>query len=136
MLLTSPVGAASPVLAEALSAAVGAALVLDAELGIALSTKEATALLGFPIPLGASATKVLCKSSPKRVLAQALADGLAIQAMIPHPTDGAKRALKIRALPLGAADKPTGWLLLLDEAAAQSDESVLFHGMWTQTPSM
>jgi len=134
--LASAVGAVSPVLAEALSAAVGAALVLDAELRIALGTKEATALLGFPIPLGVSATKVLCKNSPKRALAQALADGRAIQAMIPHPSDKAKRALKIRALPLGAVDSPTGWLLLLDEAAAQTDEPVLFHGMWTQTPSM
>ncbi len=135
-MLASAVGAVSPVLAEALSAAVGAALVLDAQLYIALGTKEATALLGFPIPLGVSATKVLCKNSPKRALAQALADGRAIQAMIPHPTDHARRALKIRALPLGPVDRPTGWLLLLDEAAAQTDEPVLFHGMWTQTPSM
>ena len=128
--------AGSPVLAEALSAAVGAALVLDAELCIALATKEAVALLGFPIPLTVSATKVLCKNSPKRALAQALADGRAIQAMIPHPAEKSKRTLKIRALPLGPAGKPTGWLLLLDEAAAQTDQPVLFHGMWTQTPRM
>jgi transcriptional regulator with PAS, ATPase and Fis domain len=110
--------------------------VLDAELCVALATTEAVALLGFPIPLAVSATKVLCKSSPKRVLAQALADGRAIQAVIPHPSEKSKRTLKIRALPLGPGNKPSGWLLLLDEAAAQSDEPVLFHGMWTQTPGM
>lgn len=125
-----------PLLADALSAAVGAALVLDPELHIALGTRETTALLGFEAPVGESATKVLCKNSPKRALAQALAEGKPVQALVPHPSESSGRMLKIRSLPLGPTRKPTGFLLLLDEAGAQSNEPVLFHGMWSQTPRM
>jgi transcriptional regulator with PAS, ATPase and Fis domain len=119
-----------------MSAAVGAALVLDAELRVELITKEARDLLGFDVAVGASSLKVLCKRSPKRALSQALADGRAIQVVIPHPLPSANRTLQVRALPLRPAGATTGWLLLLDEAAPQSDEPELFQGMWTQSPRM
>jgi len=124
-------------LGAALSASVGAALVLDPELRIAWVTDEARELLGFEVPVAAPAIQVLCKKSPKRPLAQALSEGRSVQAMIPHPSDAtAHRMLKVRALPLGSTRKPTGFLLLLDEAGAHTDEPVLFHGIWSHTPAM
>ncbi len=124
-----------PLLAEALSAAVGASVVVDDRLHIVLGSKEAAALLGFPVPIGASATKVLCRSSPKRALADALVEGRAIQAVIPHPVEPT-RTLQVRALPLGSAGGLSGWLLLLDDVGSRTDAPVSFHGMWTQSPRM
>lgn len=56
-----------------------AALLLDAELRIALSTEEASQLLGFELPLGVPAAKVLCGKSPQRPLALALSEGRAVR---------------------------------------------------------
>jgi transcriptional regulator with PAS, ATPase and Fis domain len=123
--------------ADALSASVGAALVLDAGLRIELATPEAEKLLGFQVPLGESAPKLLCGSAAKRPFAEALAEGRPVQALIPRPSrGGAPHMLKVRSLPVGRAGKPSGWLLLLDDAGAQAAEPVLFHGIWTQTPGM
>ena len=122
---------------SALSVSVGAALLLDAELRVVLATDEATELLGFEVPLGSSATKLLCKNSPKRPIAEALAAGRAVQAMIPHPSDDSRRRmLRVHSVPLGRQRMPTGWLLLLDETGPLSDEPVLFQGMWSQSPKM
>jgi transcriptional regulator with PAS, ATPase and Fis domain len=111
--------------------------VLDADLRVELATPEATELLGFDVPLGESAPKLLCGNAPKRPVAEALAEGRPVQALIPRPSrGGAPRMLRVRSLPLGRAGKRTGWLLFLDEAGTHSSEPVLFHGMWAQTPRM
>jgi transcriptional regulator with PAS, ATPase and Fis domain len=125
------------VVGRALSAAVGAALVLDAELRILLASDLAVALIGSPVPFGASAPDVLCGSSPKRVVARALAEGRAIEALVPHPSPSRRyRMLKVRSLPLRAGTRTEGWLLLLDEGHAPEQEPRLFHGMWTRSPAM
>jgi len=126
-----------PLLGAALSASLGAALLLDAELKIALATDEARALLGVEVKLGALAAKVLCGRSPERPVAEALAKGQPVEAVIEHPADGAAgRLLKVRAIPLGQDGRRLGWILLLDAAAAASVGPVCFHGMWSQSPKM
>jgi transcriptional regulator with PAS, ATPase and Fis domain len=126
-----------PLLAAALSTSVGAALLLDSTLHVVLATDEVSTLLGFEAPVGAPAARVLCANSPERPIALALAEGRALQAVIPHPAPGASgRMLKIRALPLTSHDTRVGWVLLLDEAGIQADGAVSFHGMWTQSPEM
>ncbi|MCC6559487.1 MAG: sigma 54-interacting transcriptional regulator [Polyangiaceae bacterium] len=116
----------------------GAALVLDADLRVLLSTAAAEELLGFDVPLGASAPKLLCGQAMKRPLAEALAEGRPVQAVIPRPRPGAESQLvRVRATPLGAAGARSGWLLFLQDAAgALADGEVLFHGMWTQDAGM
>jgi two-component system response regulator AtoC len=122
---------------SALSMSLGAALLLDSALRIALATAEARALLGFEVPLGAAAVKVLCANSPERPVALALSEGRPVQAVVAHPREqGSGRMLEIRALPLGSAKSPLGWLLLLDDAGAQATGQVSFHGMWTQSAKM
>jgi transcriptional regulator with PAS, ATPase and Fis domain len=124
-------------LGAALSASLGAALLLDAKLAIALATREAKALLGVELTLGALATKVLCAKSPDRPVAEALAKGQPVQAVIAHPADAAAgRLLKVRAIPLLEGEQRCGWLVLLDDAGAPSEGPLLFHGMWTQSPKM
>jgi len=126
-----------PLLGAALSASLGAALLLDAELKIALATSEARALLGVEVTLGSLAAKVLCTRSPERPVAEALAKGQPVQAVIAHPADGAAgRLLQVRAIPLVEGERRLGWLLLLDAAAAPSQGPVCFHGMWSQSPRM
>ena len=124
-------------LGAALSASLGAALLLDAELKIALATDEARALLGVDVALGALAAKVLCANSSERPVAEALAKGRAVQAVIAHPADGASgRLLEVRAIPLLAGEQRLGWLVLLDSAAAPREGAVCFHGLWSQSPKM
>jgi len=126
-----------PLLGAALSASVGAALLLDAELEIALVTAEAQALLGVEVTLGTLAAKVLCAQSPERPVAEALAQGRAVQAVIAHPAKGtAGRLLKVRAIPLLQGERRLGWLVLLDAAGALGEGPVCFHGMWSQSPRM
>ena len=117
----------------ALSEAVGAALVLDRELGVVLATPAAERLLG-PVKLGVAAPKLLCGDSAKRPVAEALVAGRAVRAVIPRPgAAGGERLLEVRALPLGSGE---GWLLLLDDAGAADAGAVLFHGMWAKSAGM
>jgi transcriptional regulator with PAS, ATPase and Fis domain len=126
-----------PLLGVALSASLGAALLLDAELKIALATDEARSLLGVEVTLGALAAKVLCAKSPERPVAEALAKGRAVQAVIAHPAEGITgRLLKVRAIPLLRGERRLGWLVLLDAAGAPGEGPVCFHGMWSQSPKM
>jgi transcriptional regulator with PAS, ATPase and Fis domain len=130
-------GDPGPLFADGLSAAVGAALLLDAELHIQLATPEAEALLGFDVPLGTTAPKLLCGNAPKRPFAEALVEGRSVTAIIPRPArGGGERMLKVRALPVGHDDKPSGWLLLLDDAGTHASEALLFHGMWARSARM
>lgn len=126
----------SNLVAAALSVTVGAAIVLDAELRVLLATEEAVALLGYDVPVGASAPKLLCGGAPKRPFAEALAEGRPARALLPQASKtGVDRVLEVRSLPLAHAGTK-GWLLLLDAAHAHTSEPVNFHGMWARTPRM
>src|SRR5262245_42495547 len=94
----------------------GAALVLDQDLRIVLATEAAETLLGFPVPTGETAPKVLCGHRAQRPVAEALATGRAVHASIPHPGRG-EGELTVRALPLGEPGEPGAWLLLLDQTS-------------------
>ncbi len=126
------------VVADAFGELGGALLILDAELRVVLATKQAESLLGFVVPLGQSAAKVLCGSKIKRPVAEALAAGTPITAVIPHPgSSDERRRIAVRSARIGGDDKPTGWLMMLHDAS-EIDEGgpVLFHGMWTQDSGM
>jgi transcriptional regulator with PAS, ATPase and Fis domain len=130
-------GARDP-LADALGEVAGAAIVLDPDLRVTAATPlvEVEALLGFPVPRGESAAKVLCGESVKRPIAEALAEGRPIDALIPRPKGDGDALVRVRALPLGGAER-SGWLLLLDDAGeADAEGPILFHGMWTQDAGM
>ncbi len=121
-------------LAEALA---GAALVLDEGLRIRAATPAAGELLGFEVPIGASAPKVLCGDAPKRPVAEALAAGRPIEASIARPTGpGETRYVRVRTRPLRAEGRPVGWLLLLEPGREAEAGPMLFHGLWTQDPRM
>ncbi|MBL8742937.1 MAG: hypothetical protein JNK04_17635, partial [Myxococcales bacterium] len=79
------------VVADALGAMGGAVLVLDRDLHVVLATKQAEELLGFRVPLGQSAAKVLCGSKTKRPVAEALVAGTPIATVIPHPGSSNER---------------------------------------------
>jgi transcriptional regulator with PAS, ATPase and Fis domain len=122
---------------DALGEVAGAAIVLDTELRVAVATSLAEKLLGFPVLFGESAAKLLCGESVKRPLAEALAAGQPVEALIPRPMQSGDGLVRVRALPLGAPGQRTGWLLLLDAAGeAGGDGPVLFHGIWTQDAAM
>ncbi|MCC6998906.1 MAG: sigma 54-interacting transcriptional regulator [Deltaproteobacteria bacterium] len=120
-------------------------MVLDAELRVVAATSAAEALLGGALPLGVSAPKLLCGEAVERPMAEALAAGRAVTTTIPRPlAGGGDRVVRVRTVPLpgtstGAGARPTGWILLLDEAWASADSAdapVLFQGMWTRDPAM
>jgi transcriptional regulator with PAS, ATPase and Fis domain len=118
------------------AAAGGAALVLDREQRVRGVTPSAIALLGFPVPLGAAAAKLLCGDAPKRPVAEALAEGRAIEAQIPDAL-GRPRQIRVRTVPLRNNSRVLGALVLLSEGDALGDSGpLLFHGMWTQSPIM
>ncbi|APR75772.1 Nitrogen regulation protein NtrC [Minicystis rosea] len=117
----------------ALAAVAGAAIVLDTELRVVAATSAVESLLGFPVPMGVSAPKLLCGESSKRPLAEALVAGRSIEALIPRPTQAGNTLVRVRSLPLGEASHRSGFLLLLDDAGEAGGEGpVCFHGMWTQ----
>jgi transcriptional regulator with PAS, ATPase and Fis domain len=125
------------IIARALSELAGSALVLDGELKVVLATREAEALVGAAIKPGTPVVKVLCANSPKRELAEALLAGRSISTLIPHRNAaGKERALRVRALALHDADQISGYMLWLDEAAAESGEPLQFHGMWSRNLKM
>jgi transcriptional regulator with PAS, ATPase and Fis domain len=120
--------------ADALALAAGTSLVLDTELRVRFATAGVSKLLGFDVPLGASAPKLLCGESSKRPLAEALAEGRAIQALLPRPGG---RTLRVRSTPIAREGEVAGWLLFLEDATGTTSEGpVLFHGMWTQDACM
>ncbi len=121
-----------------MGAAAGAVLVLDRELRVRLASADAIELLGFEVPLGESAPKLLCRDPQRRPLAEALAEGRPVTALLPRVGRGSHQ-LKVRAIPLGRerGKRPTGSLLLLDDAGESPDEGpLLFHGMWTEDAKM
>ncbi len=130
-------GPRDDLLAQALEQLGGAALVLDQKLRVQIATPAAEELLRFTIPIGESAPKLLCGSSPKRPVAEALAEGRPITATIENPGRGPDHRVAVRSIPLGPARARTGWVLLLDDArAADAEGALLFSGMWTQDQGM
>jgi transcriptional regulator with PAS, ATPase and Fis domain len=127
----------SPV-ALALSHAAGPCLVLDSALRVVASSASADELLGFAVPEGESAPRLLCGQAIRRPLAEALAAGTPVQAVIPRPrAPGADRLLRVRSVPLRDGNTLRGWLLLLEDVGESGGEGpVLFQGMWTQSPAM
>ncbi|MCC6619832.1 MAG: sigma 54-interacting transcriptional regulator [Deltaproteobacteria bacterium] len=124
-----------PLLLDALDIVAGPALLLDAELAVRQATAGAIELLGAEPTLGVSAPALLCGGRPKRPIADALAAGRPIQAVVPHPDDAA-RLLHVRSLPLRRGKRKIGWLLLLANALEAGDEPELFHGMWSADTQM
>ncbi len=123
---------AGPV-ADALGLAVGAALVLDPELRIEAATAAAVELLGFEPHRGARAPTVLCGTRPHRPVAEALAAGEPIDAIVPSPRAEGTQWIRIRSLPLGPERARTGSLLLLETAGPVDVEGPLdYHGFVTQ----
>jgi len=123
---------------EALAEVSGAAVVIDRELHIVLVSPAVRALLGFDLPLGEPAPKVLCGNTPKRPVAEALVAGRPVIATIDVPrAAGPDRRVTVRSLPLGPRDAPVGFLLLMSDAGVADEEGpVEFHGMWTQDAAM
>jgi transcriptional regulator with PAS, ATPase and Fis domain len=116
----------------ALDGLIGAALVLDAQLRIRLATPAAADVLGFSVPIGASAATLLCGDRPKRPFAEALAAGVAFHAVIPRPGAPADEQLRVRSVPIAG----NGWLVYLAAVAGGVREPELFHGLWTCDPRM
>ena len=122
-------------LTRALEASTGPALVLDPALRVVDATPEVHALLGFTVPRGVSAASLLCGDRPKRPVAEALAAGRSIQAVIPGP-GGDPRPLAVRTTPLRQGRTLVGWVLGLRLAGELGDAPVEFHGMWTRDAAM
>ena len=124
-------------IADALRELAGAAIVLDPDLRVVASTALAEELLGFPVPLGESAPKLICGESMRRPIAEGLAEGRAVEAIIPRPTRGGDSLVRVRSMPLGEPSRRSGWLLLLDDAGRAGEEGPIeFRGMWTQDAGM
>jgi transcriptional regulator with PAS, ATPase and Fis domain len=122
--------------AAALEEVIGAALVLDAQLRIRVATAAAAVVLGFQVPIGASAATVLCGDRPKRPFGEALAAGIPFTAVIPRPqaVGGAGEQVRVRSVPIG--DGPLGWIVYLASIASGDLEPVEFHGLWTCDPRL
>ncbi|MBK6515170.1 MAG: sigma 54-interacting transcriptional regulator [Polyangiaceae bacterium] len=122
---------------DALQALAGAALVLDKELRIVEVTEAAEQMLGAGVPIGALAPKILCGAGSKRPVAEALAEGRAIQTVIPHPGTTSERRVSIRTVPIGPVRARRGWVLLLEELPESGQAGVVeLQGMWTQDAGM
>ena len=126
---------ADTLLLAAFDLVAGPALILDADLAVRQATPGAAELLGrVPTP-GISAAAFLCGGRAKRPIADALAAGQPIQAIVPHP-DAPGLLLRVRSLPLRRGRKKVGWVLLLARALEGGDEPELFHGLWSADPQM
>ena len=112
----------------------GALLVLDAELRVMLATPAAEAMLGR-VPRGVFAVKLLCGESEKRPIAEALAAGRAVSAVIPR-LGGEDDALRVSALPVHRGAKVAGWMLLLDALPRRANGPEHFQGLWSADPAM
>ncbi len=137
-LVKQPSDADSDLLAAAIEDLTGPALVLDAKLSIVLSTESAVHMVGTDIPLGVSASKLLCGGAVNRPIAEALAKGVPVTGTVVRPSpDGSARRLIVRASPIERGKKRLGWVLLLDaEVDEEGDAPVLFHGLWTRDGGM
>ena len=130
---------AEEVLTTALEEALGAAIVLDAQLRVLAWTPRTEELVG-PMERMVPAPALLCGAGEQRPVAEALAEGRAVTAEVPRPTaSGRMRMLHVRASPLERAGERLGWLLALEGESWEStgpDEPVEMWGMATRSPLM
>jgi transcriptional regulator with PAS, ATPase and Fis domain len=127
-------------LLAALEDLAGPALILDARLGVVHATESAEDLVGTSIPLGISASKLLCGGAVNRPIAEALAKGVPVTGNVQRPTPGGpERSLIVRATPIERHGARIGWVLGLDVESfgdGDVDAPLLFHSMWTRDPAM
>ena len=130
-----PAGRDRALFAAVVDELVGAALVLDAQLRVRLATPAAAAVLGSEVPLGGSAATLLCGDRPKRPFAEAMAEGVAFQAVIPHlGAPGTDAQVRVRSVPIAGdvpGGDPRGWVIYLAAVDSGDGAAVRFHGMWT-----
>jgi transcriptional regulator with PAS, ATPase and Fis domain len=105
-------------------------IVLDRDLRVLVATERAEALLGV-ISRGAAAPKLLCGDSAKRPVAEALAAGRPVTAIVPRPGRGRERSLRVSAVPVHRGSNRVGWALLIDDEPGAADGPELFHGLWS-----
>jgi transcriptional regulator with PAS, ATPase and Fis domain len=130
-------------LAGALSKLGGAVLVLDGELEVRASSREADVLLGLHVLPGMRGVDLLCGDRVERPVARALARGERVTATVMRPrVDGSLQHLLVRATPLdgkgkGAA-RPAGYLVQLEEVdpSITGDAPEILAGIATRSPRM
>jgi transcriptional regulator with PAS, ATPase and Fis domain len=128
------VGLDVALVADALGALSGPTLLLGPKLEIVAASPEVEALLGVEVPQGALAPALLCGQGDRRPVAEALAAGRPVSALVPQPGIGpGARMLRVRALPLGPSGAGGFLVLLADAGRPLGDGAVEFHGMWTQS---
>jgi transcriptional regulator with PAS, ATPase and Fis domain len=120
--------------AAALDELVGATLVLDGQLRVRAASTAAEAVLGFEVPVGASAPALLCGDRPDKPFGEALVAGVPFQAVIPRPAGLPAEQVRVRSVPLVDDDRTIGWVIHVASVGGGDTSPVLFHGMWTRDP--
>ncbi len=120
---------------EALGAMVGPSVLLDERLCVRFASEEAATVLGTELPIGASAPALLCGQRAQRPVAEALAAGRPIQALIPRP-DEPDVLVNVRSIPLRRGNRKIGWLLLVTPQLGGLAGPEHFHGLWAADPQM
>jgi hypothetical protein len=85
---TTGLPAGPGVVGDALERLAGGVLVLDENLAVVARSPSAEALFGSVLPTGASAPALLCGDHAHRPVAEALAAGKPVEAVIPRPDQG------------------------------------------------
>ncbi len=134
----------------ALSQLGGAVLVLDRELRVRASSREAALVLGSSVEVGVRAVEVLCGDRLERPIALALARGEAVTTTMVRPrVDGTLQHLFVRAHPIAArvavaearprsAAPCVGHVLTFEEVdpSASGDAPEELEGIATRSPRM
>jgi transcriptional regulator with PAS, ATPase and Fis domain len=129
-------------LSGALTKLGGAVLVLNQELAVAASSREAEAVLGLPVVPGMRGVELLCGDRIERPVARALARGEAVSATLMRPRmDGTLQHLHVRAVPIEAAataNTTRGYLVQLEEVdpSLMGDAPEVLAGIATRSPLM
>lgn len=110
----------------------GASLLVDPDLRLVLITEGASRVLGRRPQLGTHLSRIFPDpTSTGRPLAEELADGLPLRALVSFPSEDGPATLRIRAYPIEG-----GTLLSLGKEEAAARERVEFQGLLTRSPSM
>jgi transcriptional regulator with PAS, ATPase and Fis domain len=128
-------------LGGALSKLGGAVMLLDRELVVMASSREAEALLGMPIAPGTRGVELLCGDRVDRPVAKALARGEGVTTTVIRPRlDGSLQHLHVRAVPIEGASAAggCGFLLQLEEVdpSMTGDAPEILAGIATRSPRM
>jgi transcriptional regulator with PAS, ATPase and Fis domain len=118
-------------------------LLLDTELVVRASSREAETLLGQPVAPGSRAVEALCGDRVERPVARALARGESVNTTVVRPLlDGSLQHLHVRATPLegvaGNRRQHLGFLLQLEEVdpSLTGDAPEVLAGIATRSPNM